>query len=86
MSRAYDDSRYLARSLVATLLDLDANQQNAVLAYLQDELTRLGISDGIEVSGARQDRAVPHAFASNDDHRRGPNSDLQDGNAFIIGE
>jgi hypothetical protein len=46
MSRAYDDSRYLARTLAASLLDLEPPQQNQVLAYLKEELHRLGISNG----------------------------------------
>jgi len=46
MSRAYDDSRYLARTLAATLLDLEPPQQDQVLAYLKEELRRLGISNG----------------------------------------
>jgi hypothetical protein len=43
MSRAYEDSRYLARTLAATLLDLEPDRQEELLAYLKEELDRLGI-------------------------------------------
>jgi hypothetical protein len=43
MSSSYEDSRYLARTLAATLLDLGPRQRSEVLAYLEDELERLSI-------------------------------------------
>jgi hypothetical protein len=53
MSRAYDDSRYLARTLAATLLDLEPARQQELLAYLRDELNRLGVCTTALLAGAR---------------------------------
>ena len=39
--RAYDDSRYLARTLAATMLDLEPAQRVEILTYLQQEVARL---------------------------------------------
>ena len=41
MSSAYDDSRYLARTLAATMLDLEPAQRKDILAFLRQELERL---------------------------------------------
>lgn len=41
MSQAYDDSRYLARTLAITLLDLTSPERNEILRYLQEELERV---------------------------------------------
>jgi hypothetical protein len=41
LPRAYDDSRYLARTLAATMLDLEPAQRVEILTYLQQEVARL---------------------------------------------
>jgi hypothetical protein len=41
MSKAVDDSQYLARTLAITLLDLQPAQKHEILSYLHQELERL---------------------------------------------
>jgi hypothetical protein len=53
MSRAYDDSRYLARTLAASLLDLEPPQRDQLLAFLKEELDRLGVCTNALLAGAR---------------------------------
>lgn len=53
MSRAYDDSRYLARTLAATLLDLEPDRQVELLAYFKEELDRLGVCTNSLLAGGR---------------------------------
>lgn len=46
MSKAYDDSRYLARTLAATMLDLEPAQRDEILLFLQKQVERLAQSAG----------------------------------------
>jgi hypothetical protein len=68
MSKAYDESRYLARTLAVTLLDLEPAQRHEILRYLQQEVERLanapdedasGTDEGeVETSGCMAERAT----------------------------
>ena len=57
MSKAYDEGRYLARTLAVTLLDLEPAQRNEILCYLQQELERLAHAPGEDVSGVAEGEA-----------------------------
>ncbi len=69
MSKAYDEGRYLARTLAVTLLDLEPGQRDEILRYLQEELERLahashdaGTADGeAEPSGWLADNDEGHS-------------------------
>ncbi|MCU0954365.1 MAG: hypothetical protein MUC37_07085 [Hyphomicrobium sp.] len=56
MSKAYDDSRYLARTLAASLIELAPEDQVAIVSFLKDELRRLGIPEAPSVSPMAQER------------------------------
>ncbi|MGE5267120.1 MAG: hypothetical protein ACM3L9_07115 [Deltaproteobacteria bacterium] len=84
MSRAYDDSRYLARTLVATLLDLEPHDQDSVLAYFRDELRRLGVCDG-SAQTPQQGSPGTNGQSPQDSVAGAAPPTLQDFNVFIIG-
>lgn len=69
MSSSYEDSRYLARTLAATLLDLGPRQRSEVLAYLEDELERLSIP--LTLGNARRGGASIPAAAEEPRDRNG---------------
>ena len=61
MPSAYDESRYLARTFAASLLDLAPDEQSAVLAFLRDELKRLSIQDRAQDKGDGDATIAPFA-------------------------
>jgi hypothetical protein len=63
MSKAYDDSRYLARTLAASMLELAPEDQNAIVSFFKDELSRLGIAEAQSASRVAQERGG-HAVAA----------------------
>lgn len=70
MSKAYDDSRYLARTLAASMLELDPKDQNGIVSFFKDELRRLGISESQASAPLQQERSG-HAVAATADHHNG---------------
>jgi hypothetical protein len=84
MSRAYDDSRYLARTLAATLLDLEPHDQESVLAYFRDELRRLGICDGSAPTTLKDSPETSDSSPQDPVEGKAPPT-LQDVDVFIIG-
>lgn len=83
MSRAYDDGRYLARTLAATLLDLDPLDQESILAYFKDELRRLGVAGGTETVTERQEQSKSDESGSREGSAGATGPDFS---AFIIAE
>ena len=67
MSKAYDDSRYLARTLAVTLLDLEPAQRTEILRYLQEELERLTHALNEDVSRSDQGEAETEPSLADDD-------------------
>ena len=81
MSRAFDDSCYLARTLAASLLDLEHTDQETVLAYLRDELKRLGVAGDSSTAAYPQDQSNTHESGPRDVSAAASEPDL---NVFII--
>ncbi len=67
MSKAYDESRYLARTLAVTLLDLEPAQRNEILGYLQQEVERLAHAPNEDASEAETGDAETSALTADND-------------------
>jgi hypothetical protein len=67
MSKAYDDSRYLARTLAASMLELAPDDQNGIVSFFQDELRRLGIASQQPAAPVPHERGG-HSLAGSADH------------------
>ena len=81
MSRALDDSRYLARTLAASLLDLEHTDQETVLSFLRDELKRLGVAGGSATVAHPQEHSNTNEPGPRNVSAASPGPDL---NEFII--
>jgi hypothetical protein len=81
MSRAFDDSCYLARTLAASLLDLELTGQESVLAYLRAELNRLGVAGGSVTAAYPQEQTNTHESGPRNLSAAASGPDL---NVFII--
>jgi hypothetical protein len=66
MSKAYDEGRYLARTLAVTLLDLEPAQRTEILRYLQEELERLANASD-EEAGTDEGEAEPSGWLADND-------------------
>lgn len=74
MTRAYDDSRYLARTLAASMLELEPEEKNNIVSFFQDELRRLGICEAQTSASPQQERSGHVVTPSADHLNSGPAS------------
>lgn len=72
-SKAYEDCRYMARTLAVSLQDLRPEQREDVLKFLAEELTRLSdLSDDYELG-----TATSAAHESDGPHQEEPAGDAR---------
>lgn len=67
MSKAYDEGRYLARSLAVTLLDLEPAQRSEILRYLQEEVARLAHMPEEDASETDADERKTSSWTADND-------------------